>query len=62
MLINDELNKIIKTMELFLYKDDIKKIGHTHYNNNGFVTFVLDGTSDSFWIEMIFLRNILKLF
>lgn len=49
-------------MELILYKEDIKNVGHTKYNNEGFVTFVLDETNGSCWIEVIFLRNLLKLF
>jgi hypothetical protein len=47
-------------MNIDVKKDDIKKIGHTCYNEGGFLAIVCDG--DTFSIEEILLKSILKCF
>ncbi len=47
-------------MNIEVKKDDIKKIGHTCYNEGGFLAIVCDGDTSS--IEEILLRSILKCF
>ncbi len=47
-------------MNIEVKKDDIKKIGHTCYNEGGFLAIVCDG--DTFSIEEILLKSILKCF
>ena len=47
-------------MNIEVKKDDFKKIGHTCYNKGGFLAIVCDG--DTFSIEEILLRSILKCF
>ena len=41
-------------------KEDIKKIGDTVFAEDGLTVFELDVHNDAFWIEEIFLRNILE--
>ena len=47
-------------MNIDVKKDDIKKIGHTCYNEGGFLAIICDG--DTCNIEEILLRSILKCF
>ena len=47
-------------MNIDVKKEDIKKIGHTCYNESGFLAIVCDG--DTCNIEEILLRSILKCF
>jgi hypothetical protein len=47
-------------MNLDVQKEDIKKIGHTCYNEGGFLAIVCDGDTSN--IEDILLRSILKCF
>ena len=47
-------------MNIEVTKEDIKKIGHTCYNESGFLAIVCDG--DTCNIEEILLRSILKCF
>ena len=48
-------------MNIEVKKEDILKIGGTTFELNGCTAFVIDSDS-SFWIQEIFLRNILKTF
>ena len=45
-------------MNLQIIKEDIKRIGHTTYNENGNTAFICNGDTSN--IEAILLRNILK--
>lgn len=45
-------------MNIEVTKDDIKKIGHTCYNEGGFLAIVCNGDTSN--IEEILLRSILK--
>ena len=47
-------------MKIEVTKEDIKKIGHTCYNESGFLAIVCDGDTSN--IEEILLRTILKCF
>ena len=47
-------------MNLEVLKKDIKRIGHTTYNENGNAAFICNGDTSN--IEAILLRNILKCF
>ena len=47
-------------MNIEVTKEDIKKIGHTCYNEGGFLAIVCDGDTSN--IEEILLRSILKCF
>lgn len=47
-------------MNIDVKKDDIKKIGHTCYNEGGFLAIVCDGNTSN--IDEILLRSILKCF
>ena len=47
-------------MNIEVTKEDIKKIGHTCYNEGGFLAIVSDGNTSN--IEEILLRSILKCF
>ena len=47
-------------MNIEVVKEDIKKIGHTCYNEGGFLAIVCDGDTSN--IEEILLRSILKCF
>lgn len=47
-------------MNIDVKKEDIKKIGHTCYNESGFLAIVCDGDTSN--IEEILLRSILKCF
>lgn len=47
-------------MNLNVKKEDIKKIGHTCYNENGSLAIICDGETSN--IEAILLRSILKCF
>ena len=47
-------------MNIEVTKKDIKKIGHTCYNEGGFLAIVSDGNTSN--IEEILLRSILKCF
>jgi hypothetical protein len=47
-------------MNLEVEKEDIKRIGHTIYGEDGKTAFICNG--NSYNIEMILLRNILKCF
>ena len=47
-------------MNIEVKKEDIKKIGHTCYNEGGFLAIICDG--DTCNIEEILLRSILKCF
>ena len=47
-------------MNIEVTKEDIKKIGHTCYNEDGFLEIMCDG--DTYNIEYILLRSILKCF
>ena len=47
-------------MNIEVKKEDIKKIGNTKYNEGGFLAIVCDG--DTFSIEEILLKSILKCF
>ena len=47
-------------MNIEVVKEDIKKIGHTCYNEGGFLAIVCDGNTSN--IEEIMLRTILKCF
>ena len=47
-------------MNIEVTKEDIKKIGHTCYNESGFLAIMCDG--DTCNIEEILLRSILKCF
>ena len=48
-------------MNIEVKKEDILKIGGTTFELKGCTAFVIDSDS-SFWIQEIFLRNILKTF
>ena len=47
-------------MKIEVTKEDIKRIGHTCYNEGGFLAIVCDGDTSN--IEEILLRTILKCF
>ena len=47
-------------MNIEVVKEDIKRIGHTCYNEGGFLAIVCDGDTSN--IEEILLRSILKCF
>ena len=47
-------------MNIEVVKEDIKRIGHTCYNEDGFLAIVCDGDTSN--IEEILLRSILKCF
>ena len=47
-------------MNLEVVKEDIKRIGHTAYNEDGNTAIICSG--DTYNLEMILLRNILKCF
>lgn len=47
-------------MKIEVTKEDIKNIGHTCYNEGGFLAIVCDGDTSN--IEEILLRSILKCF
>lgn len=47
-------------MKIEVTKEDINKIGHTCYNEGGFLAIVCDGNTSN--IEEILLRSILKCF
>ena len=47
-------------MNIEVVKEDIKRIGHTCYNEGGFLAIVCDGDTSN--IEEILLRTILKCF
>ena len=47
-------------MNIVVVKEDIKRIGHTCYNEGGFLAIVCDGDTSN--IEEILLRTILKCF
>ena len=47
-------------MNIEVTKEDIKKIGYACYNEGGFLAIVCDG--DTFSIEEILLKSILKCF
>lgn len=47
-------------MNIEVVKEDIKRIGHTCYNEGGFLAIMCDG--DTCNIEEILLRSILKCF
>ena len=47
-------------MKIDVVKEDINKIGHTCYNEGGFLAIVCDGGTSN--IEEILLRSILKCF
>ena len=47
-------------MNIEVTKEDIKNIGHTCYNEGGFLAIVCDGDTSN--IEDILLRSILKCF
>ena len=47
-------------MKIEVTKEDIKRIGHTCYNEGGYLAIVCDGDTSN--IEEILLRSILKCF
>lgn len=47
-------------MNIEVVKEDIKRIGHTCYNEGGYLAIVCDGNTSN--IEEILLRSILKCF
>jgi len=47
-------------MTLEIQKEDIKKLGHTTFQENGLTSFLFNIDDETFWIQEIFLRNILK--
>lgn len=47
-------------MNVEVIKEDIKRIGHTTYSEDGNTAIICDG--DSYNLEAILLRNILKCF
>lgn len=47
-------------MNIDVKKEDIKRIGHTCFNEGGFLAIVCDGNTSN--IEEILLRSILKCF
>ena len=48
-------------MELQLFKEDIRKIGHTLFTEDGKLSVIMDG-DNTFPLNIILLRNILLLF
>ena len=47
-------------MNIEVTKEDISRIGHTKYNEDGFLAIICDGDTSN--IEAILLRSILKCF
>ena len=47
-------------MNIVVVKEDIKRIGHTCYNEGGYLAIMCDGDTSN--IEEILLRSILKCF
>ena len=47
-------------MVLELQKEDIKKLGHTTFQEDGLTSFAFDAADEAFCIYEIFMRNILK--
>ena len=45
---------------LEVQKEDIKKLGHTTFQEDGLTSFLFDVDDDTFWIQEIIMRNVLK--
>jgi hypothetical protein len=45
---------------LEVQKEDITKLGHTTFQEDGLTSLLFDVDDDTFWIQEIFMRNVLK--